>query len=191
MCVLSGAVHALRGVPHHHSPDTAPIETGGITLDKNHATGRLVIRYLLEIIVALALTLAGVALMVYEAELLGEALRIPDAILGLVILAVATSLPNTVVAFDLAHEGRATTSVEEVFSSNSINAALGIALPLLFWHSLLQDRILLWLDTPLMVALTLVALLCVYRGRVSRVVALLFALVYIVWVGVHLVMHFF
>ena len=33
--------------------------------------------------------------------------------------------------------------VEEIFSSNSINAALGIALPLLLWRALLQDHLLL------------------------------------------------
>lgn len=88
-------------------------------------------------------------------------MHLPETILSLVILAIATSLPNTVVAFTLARTGRASTSVEEVFSSNSVNVALGVALPLLLWPGARDIRLLVLLDAPLMVALTMVALLCV------------------------------
>ncbi len=70
--------------------------------------------------------------MVRAGEAAALDLRLSSAILSLIILAVATSLPNTVVAFTLARTGRASASMEEIFSSNGVNAALGIALPLLF-----------------------------------------------------------
>ena len=101
------------------------------------------------------------------------------------ILAVATSLPNTVVAFTLARTDRASACVEEVLSSNSINAALGIALPLLLWQSVKPDLLLVFLDAPLMVVLTLTALISALRQRVSHLTGFLLVLVYVCWVVMH------
>ena len=126
--------------------------------------------------------------MVQSGQELTLELGIPQVLAGLLILAVATSLPNTVVAFSLARTDRETECVEEIFSSNSINAALGIALPLLFWHLVLHDRILLFLDAPLAVLLTLGALFGVLRQRMGRAVGLLLLLVYAAWIVVHLLL---
>jgi len=43
-----------------------------------------------------------------------------------------------------------------------------LAVPLLFWSGMQSDRLLVVLDAPLMVALTLLAFLCVFKQRVSR-----------------------
>jgi cation:H+ antiporter len=110
----------------------------------------------------------------------------PAVLAGLLVLAVATSLPNTVVAVSLVRTGRSAACVEEIFSSNSINAALGIALPLLLWRDLLQDHLLLLLDGPFLVLLTVGAIVFVHHGRISRVVGLLLLLSYALWVGIHL-----
>ncbi len=143
-------------------------------------------RWIGEALLALLIALGGVVVMVQSAQKLTLALQMPQVLAGLLVLAVATSLPNTVVAVSLVRTGRAVACVEEVFSSNSINAALGIALPLLIWHSLLHDRLLLILDAPLMVMLTLGALLAVLTGRVHRSVGVLLLLVYALWVVAHM-----
>lgn len=92
----------------------------------------LIIRVLGEIVCSLGIALGGVVVMVQSGEAIANKLHMPNAILSLLILAVATSLPNLVVAFLLARTSRASASVEEIFSSNSINAVLGISIPLLF-----------------------------------------------------------
>jgi cation:H+ antiporter len=144
------------------------------------------VRWISEALLALLIALGGVVVMVQSGQNLALALHMPPVLAGLLVLAVATSLPNTVVAVSLVRTDRATASVEEIFSSNSINAALGIALPLLIWHSMLSDRLLLILDAPLMVVLTLAALLVVLTGRVHRSVGVLLLLVYALWVVVHM-----
>ncbi|MBA2678034.1 MAG: hypothetical protein H0U76_06530 [Ktedonobacteraceae bacterium] len=148
----------------------------------------MTMRYFSEIVVALLIALGGVSVMVQYGQMLALELHISQVILGWLILAVATSLPNTVVAFSLARTQHAVACVEEVFSSNSINAAFGVALPLLFWHALLHDQLLLLLDAPLMVMLTAGALWCVHRRRISHAVAVLLLLVYIAWVVTHLLL---
>lgn len=139
-----------------------------------------------EVMVALGIALGAVVVMVEVGQTVAADVHLPAAILSLVILAIATSLPNTVVAFTLARTGRVSASIEEIFSSNSVNVALGVALPLLFWPSVQNARSLVWLDAPLMVALTLVALLCVKKQGVSRPIGWLLLLVYIGWIATHL-----
>lgn len=183
-CAL--AFHALHRVPHEPLSADTPIslidEADPLSLEKRRQT---VIRSIGEVVLALVIALSGVIVMVQTGEAFAKGIHLPQAILGLVILAVATSLPNTVVAFTLARTDRASACVEEVLSSNSINAALGIALPLLFWQSVKPDLLLVFLDAPLMVALTLTALISALRQRVSHLTGFLLVLVYVCWVVMH------
>lgn len=149
---------------------------------------RLRVRVIGEALLALLVALGGVVVMVQTGQDVATDIHMSPVILGLVVLAVATSLPNTVVAIMLARTGRATACVEEVLSSNSINAALGIALPLLIWQSILHDLSLLWLDIPLMVLLVAGVLFGVHRQHISTKLAALLLILYIAWVGVHLVL---
>ncbi len=177
------AAHALHRVPHGHPAteiSTALIdEADPLPAGKRRMAA---IRSIGEAVLALLLALGGVIVMVQTGQTFAVDVHLPPAILGLLLLAVATSLPNTVVAFTLARTGRASACIEEVLSSNSINAALGIALPLLLWPSIQHDPLLVVLDAPLMVALTLVAQISANRRRVSRLLGLLLVLIYLIWV---------
>src|SRR5262249_23150909 len=118
------AVHALRRRAHlpwalGAAPDSRP----GCPLWE-----------LARALLAVALALGAVIVMVQAGQAAASGLHLPAALLSLVVLAVATSLPNTVVACQLARDGRAIACVEEVLSSDGVNLALGSALPLLFWH---------------------------------------------------------
>jgi cation:H+ antiporter len=144
------------------------------------------LRLIIETLLALSVTLGGVVVMVQSGQDLTNAMHIPSVLAGLLVLAVATSLPNTVVAISLVRTGRAAACAEEIFSSNSVNAALGIALPLLFWRQSTHDPLLLALDAPLMVLLVLWALLSTRRGKISRYTGACLLLTYALWVGVHL-----
>ena len=135
-----------------------------------------------EILLTLAIALVGVLMMVQSGQTLTADLHMPSVLAGLLVLAVATSLPNTVVAVSLVRTGEAAACVEEVYSSGSINAALGIVLPLLFWQSALNDRFLLFLDAPLTLALILYTLIFVLKGHLSRGLGVLLLAIYVAWV---------
>ena len=55
-----------------------------------------------EVVLALVIALIGVLVMVQSGQAVSIDIHLPQALTGLVILAVATSLPNTVVAVSLA-----------------------------------------------------------------------------------------
>jgi len=84
---------------------------------------------LLVLLVALCLIVAGSVGAVQAATDLADAWSVPDALVGVVVLAVLTSLPNawTGVRFGLQQRGSALMS--ETLNSNSINIVAGLAVP--------------------------------------------------------------
>jgi cation:H+ antiporter len=78
---------------------------------------------------ALAAIVLGSVGMVHAATDLGRRWGISDVILGTLVLAALTSLPNVLTAVRLALRGRGSATVSEAFNSNSINVLAGIVLP--------------------------------------------------------------
>lgn len=94
-------------------------------LDSRREAARLV----LVLVVALGLIVAGSVGAVRAAINLADRWSVPEALVGVLVLAVLTALPNawTGVRFGLQHRGSALMS--ETLNSNSINVVAGIALP--------------------------------------------------------------
>jgi cation:H+ antiporter len=84
-------------------------------------------------VVALAPSLAVVVLssigMVRAATDLGHRWGISDLVIGTLVLASLTSLPNLLTAVRLALHGRGSAVVSEALNSNSLNVIAGLALP--------------------------------------------------------------
>jgi len=175
-------VHILRR--SHPTPASSLVTHSHVHLSKSPAVR--VFRLGGEVAFSLVVALMGVVVMVQSGQTVSADLHLPQALTGLLVLAVATSLPNTVVAVSLTRTGEAAACVEEIFSSNSINAALGVALPLLFWQGALHDRSLLFLDMPLTIVLTLGMILGAYKRRMGRAFGLVLLCIYAAWVIVHL-----
>src|SRR3954469_18142244 len=91
---------------------------------RREAVGALVV-----LLLALCLIVAGSVGAVRAATDLADAWSVPEALVGVVVLAVLTSLPNawTGVRFGLQRRGSALMS--ETLNSNSINIAFGLAVP--------------------------------------------------------------
>jgi len=83
----------------------------------------------------LALSLAVIVLgsigMVRAATDLGHRWGVSDVVVGTLVLAALTSLPNAMTAVRLALRGRGAATVSEAFNSNTLNVLAGVALPAL------------------------------------------------------------
>jgi cation:H+ antiporter len=84
---------------------------------------------LLVLVGALAAIVLGSVGMVHEAIDLGRRWGVSDLIVGTLVLAALTSLPNLMTAVRLALHGRGAAVVSESLNSNSLNVLAGIALP--------------------------------------------------------------
>src|SRR5207248_8174291 len=86
----------------------------------------------LTILPALAIIVVGSIGMVDAALRLSERWSVPDVIVGIIVLAILTSLPNAFTAVRLAFQGRGSALVSETLNSNTVNLVFGVAIPALF-----------------------------------------------------------
>jgi cation:H+ antiporter len=140
----------------------------------------------LLIAVSVALVVAGASGMVRSALVLSNRWNVPAAIVGLVVLAILTSLPNAYTAVRLGRAGRGGALVSETLSSNTINLVGGVIVPALVVglaaRSALVDVDLAWV---LVMTVASVALLALPGGLRRGGAALLFVL-YLVFAGIQI-----
>jgi cation:H+ antiporter len=134
-------------------------------------------------VLALVPSLAGIVLssvgLVHAATDLGRRWGVSDLVVGMLVLASLTSVPNLLTAVRLALHGRGSAVVSESFNSNSLNFVAGIALPALAL-SLGSATGLVTFSVWWLVGMTVVAVTFTYTGRGLRraegaVVVLLYA----------------
>ncbi|HYM49081.1 MAG TPA: hypothetical protein VET65_00775 [Candidatus Limnocylindrales bacterium] len=127
---------------------------------------------------AIAAIVLGSYLMVTAALTLGDRWQVSRAVLGTVVLAALTSLPNAYAAVRLAQRRNGPAVLSEAFNSNTLNLLAGISLPALVLGGLQNTRAagssLAWL-----LGMTLVAIALGYpRHDLSRRAGLLLIGIY-------------
>ena len=78
---------------------------------------------------ALVVIVVGAVGMVYSAVLVAGRWGVPRPLVGLLLLATLTSLPNAYTAIRLGLAGRGAALVSETLNSNTINLSIGILVP--------------------------------------------------------------
>jgi len=173
--VLVPYLARLGSFGEQHRPDHALVH------------GERVLVPALTLLPALALIVAGAAGMVDAGLRLADRWSVPDVIVGIVVLAILTSLPNAYTAMRLALQGRGSALVSETLNSNTVNLVFGVSIPAFFIAvgsaSALTGFDLAWL---LLVNLVVLALLARTRG-VGRSEGAAILLLYAVFVAVQIV----
>jgi cation:H+ antiporter len=125
--------------------------------------------------------------MVDAALRLSDRWSVPDVIVGIVVLAILTSLPNAFTAVRLGLQGRGSALVSETLNSNTVNLVFGVSIPALFIAvgstSALTGFDLGWL---LLMTVLVIAVLARPRG-VGRSEGAAILLLYAVFVAVQIV----
>jgi cation:H+ antiporter len=141
------------------------------------------------LLLALAVIVAGSVGAVRAATDLADAWSIPDALVGVLMLAVLTSLPNAWTGVRFGLQGRGSALMSETLNSNSINIVAGLAVPIalgslgVFSHLDVFD--LAWLFGMTAAALVLFA----RRGGAGRGSGAFLIVLYAVFVAVQLAAH--
>ena len=121
------------------------------------------------------------------ASALGSRFAVPEIIVGGLVLAAVTSLPNAVAAVYLAARGRGAATLSTALNSNTLNVALGLLLPAAV-IGLGRPTSQTTLIAAWYVGLTAVVLAFAYRDRgIRREIGVLVIAGYLVFVGTLLV----
>jgi cation:H+ antiporter len=83
-------------------------------------------------VATLVIVVVASAVMERSAETLGKHFDLPSLVVGGIILAAVTSLPNAVGAVYLAARGRGAAVLSEAMNSNMLNVLVGLLLPGIF-----------------------------------------------------------
>jgi cation:H+ antiporter len=136
---------------------------------------------------ALVAIVAGSTVMVDTSLVIADAIGLSHALVGLLILAVVTSLPNASTSFRLARQGRGDAAVSETLNSNNINLIGGIVIPAaILGIGTVSGGVsadLIWLA--ILTAATLGALAT--RGGMGRLAGLALVSGYVAFVVAHLI----
>jgi cation:H+ antiporter len=138
----------------------------------------------LLLVPALVVIVAGSVLMVEAAVRLGHRWSVPEYLVGVLILAVLTSLPNAFTGVRLGLQGRGSALLSETLNSNTINLVAGIAVPALVL-SLGSFSGLVAFDLVWLIGMTFVVLALLARG-LGRVGGGLMVALYLVFAGVQI-----
>jgi cation:H+ antiporter len=151
------------------------------------AHGERVLVPALTLLPALAIIVAGSTGMVDSALRLAHRWSVPEVIVGIVVLAVLTSLPNAYTAARLALQGRGSALVSETLNSNTTNLVFGISVPALF-ITIGSTSALTGFDLSWLLLLNVVVLVLLARRRgVGRSEGAAILLLYAVFVVVQIV----
>ena len=183
----AGAVPYLillaRGTFHGPLP---PREPSAPVIDARSAAGRVtqVIGLFVREIPALVVIVVGAVGMVYSAVLVAGRWGVPRPLVGLLLLATLTSLPNAYTAIRLGLAGRGAALVSEALNSNTINLSMGILVPSVIVSSASGGHGFA-LDYIWMVAVTIATLALVgRRGGAGRLAGAAIVASYIAYVAV-------
>jgi len=134
-------------------------------------------------IAALLVVVAASVMMERAASALGSRFAIPDIVVGGLVLAAVTSLPNAVAAVYLAGRGRGAATLSTALNSNALNVTIGLLIPAavtgLGRASGQAALIAAWYT-----GLTAVVLVFAYRDRgIGRTAGILVIAAYLVFAG--------
>lgn len=133
--------------------------------------------------VSLAVVVAASATMEQGATTVADRYGIPGTVLGAVVLAVVTSLPNAVAAVYLARRGRGAAVLSEAFNSNNLNVLVGLLIPATVLGAISTSGQTSWLSGWYL-GMTLMALALAWTGRgLGRLTGLLIIATYLGFFG--------
>lgn len=135
---------------------------------------------------ALVLIVAGSMGIVHATLVIAANWGISQSLVGALILAVLTGIPNTYTAVVLGLEKKGTAVVSETLNSNTINIVVGVALPALFF-GMHGDKDIAILELWWLIGMTAVAVLlpALTRG-INRSIGLLIIALYLAFVAVRI-----
>lgn len=129
----------------------------------------------LFLILGLVLLVIGADLLIKGAARLASNFGVPALVIGLTVVAFGTSAPELAVSVKAAYAGQAELAIANVVGSNIFNILfiLGLAAlisPLIISHQLIRQ------DVPIMVGVSIVAVLMTLDGNINRIEAIILTL---------------
>jgi cation:H+ antiporter len=138
---------------------------------------------LMMLIFGIATLVIGSEILVQGAVAGGVALGVPEAVIGMTLIAFGTSLPELTACVAAARKGQSEMIVGGIVGSNIFNILSVMAISAVARPLVIDDRFMRF-DMPIVVAVTLLfAAFLLFTGRIGRVAGAVMAAGYLVFTG--------
>jgi len=147
-----------------------------------------IFRAFLLFVFALILLLIASRLIVYSATRIGEALNFPLVVIGLIVLALGTSLPELVFGLKSALAKHPDMNLGNILGSTVVNVTLILGTIGLIHPLVLENKLSIWFTA--LFSLFIFALFFAFsfsRKRISRTEGIILTVLYFVFVAVQLI----
>src|SRR5512139_2763794 len=118
-------------------------------------------------VAGLALLVAGAEVLVRGASRLAAALGLSPLVIGLTVVAYGTSAPELAVSVQATWSGQAGIALGNVVGSNIFNVLFILGVSALITPLRVAQQ-LVWIDVPLMIGVSVAALLFAWDGSIGR-----------------------
>lgn len=142
-------------------------------------------RHLGRAFLGLALIIGGAEAVVQSALYFGRALRLPEVVVGLTLVAIGTTLPDKVISISSAARGQAGVVTGNAIGSNIFNL-LGVMGVAALIRPLPVDRATLAFDVPVMVGVTVLTAWMLGRRRAGRAEGFALIGIYVIYLVANL-----
>jgi cation:H+ antiporter len=139
---------------------------------------------IVELTVGLAALVVGSRLLVTGATDIARDFGVPEAVVGLTLVAIGTSLPELATSITAAARGHSDVAVGNVVGSNLFNSVGIVGVPALVTPLPVSEAIASFDVWVMLGSAALLVPLLLWRGRIGRVAGVAFLVAYVVYIGV-------
>jgi cation:H+ antiporter len=127
--------------------------------------------------IALAIIVAGADLVVESAAYFAVLFGVSEYVVGLTIVAIGTTIPDKVITIAGALKGKSGVVMANMIGSNIFNLLFVLGLASVV-HPLVVDKTTLWFDVPVMLAITWLVVIFLFKKRMGKGIGVSLLLAY-------------
>lgn len=136
------------------------------------------------IVIGLILLYFGAEYFIAGAKDLAELIGVSDLVIGLIVVAVGTSLPEICISVIAAHRGEADMAVANIVGSNIFNILFVLSIGAVLVDVPITDSVLLFHLPVMLLFGVLMTLIVKYTNKISRASGLLLVVLYAAYIGI-------
>ena len=172
----------VYAVYHFKKNDTEGMEayTSEVQDDDKHGKGFLAAL----VVIGLVLLYFGARFFIDGAKCLAQMIGVSDMLIGLIVVAIGTSLPEICISMMAAHRGEADIAVANIVGSNIFNAFFVLGVGSLLTDVPIVDS-MMWFHLPVMILFSVVMFLMIrFKNKINRPMGFILVLMYAAYIAI-------
>lgn len=141
----------------------------------------LILLWIIVFVVGIIVLIKAADFFIDNAEVLGRTFGMSDFVVGVLIVAFGTSLPELAISIMAKFDGESVIVASNVLGSTVVNILVGIGLAFFFVKKIVVEKKLYYGNFPAFIGAIILVVFTAWDGRISAIESGLFILVFIIY----------